>query len=207
MGSSAGSQRDKGVNVLIQNTWQGRVTKSELVHERLSVCVGTFVSAHVWFSIFLENGQMYLWKCVRGDGSRLYWTIGKDFVGGAIFLTPWKTAPCWTIFPWRQQNWVTPIWQPVSSLATTCAPRALSLLMSSCNRPHIRTTARADRSCLTQHKFFVMNKLTKTNSLTSPSVIHAGTKTDSNFYCLGRMIFTPNQSQNSICLCHDFYLS
>ncbi len=172
------------------------------------MCVGTSVSAHVCeFPSLWQIGQTYMWKCVRGAGSSLYRRGGRILYAGAIFSTPWKTAPSSAIFPWRQQNWVTPIWQPGSNLATTCAPRPLSLLMSNCNRPHIRATARADHSCSSQHNYFVMNMLAKTNLLTSWTVFQAETKPHKRLqklahnlhYCPGRMIFQ-TKSKPELCL-------
>lgn len=151
--------------------------------------MGTSVRAHVCdFPSLWQIGQTYMWKCIHGDGSRLYRRGG--FVSRSQFFDTLKNGSLLGYFSLAAAK------LSDSNLATTWAPQPLSLLMSNCNRPHIRATARADHICSSQHKYFVMNILAKTNSLTSQTVFQTDKNSQTSpkqlmhnlCYCLGRMI-------------------
>lgn len=143
---------------------------------RECVCGHVCQRTCVWVSISLANRTDVHVEMCSGSWKQALQAGGKELVRRSHFLDTLKNGSLLGYFS------LTAAKSSDSNLATRLqsgnhmCTQPLSLLMSNCNRPHIRATARADHSCSSQHKYFVMNMLAKTNLLTSWTVFHAETK-------------------------------
>lgn len=127
--------RVRGVYVLIQNTWQAQVTKTELVHER--VCVWACLSTHIYVNFHLSG------KTDRRTCGNVFGEMQAGFIGGGggepFSLGTLKNVSLLGYFSLaaaklNDSNLATspPIWQP------HVQPCLCLFLMSNCNRLQIR---------------------------------------------------------------------